>query len=157
MKKTFIWFIWIILVCSITGCEKTGYIVIISANRIKYDDLQQMGRMLEGKGFKTVVWETKKDMPKYPDEVYTRFEKKLSDKHFYFVDVYLYYTKDVSNNIARNLRVDVHNIYKGMTITELKDEIDKIGDLVYQELIDKLGKESVVIERKETQHRVIFF
>jgi hypothetical protein len=44
-----------------------------------------------------------------------------------------------------------------MTITELKDEIDKIGDLVYQELVDKVGKENVVIERKEIHHRVIFF
>jgi hypothetical protein len=44
-----------------------------------------------------------------------------------------------------------------MTITELKEEIEKIGDLVYQELVNKAGKENVVIERKEINHRVIFF
>jgi len=67
------------------------------------------------------------------------------------------YVKDVPNDIAHNLRIDVSNVYKGMTITELKDEIDKIGDLVYQGLVDKIGKENVVIERKEIHHRVIFF
>ena len=44
-----------------------------------------------------------------------------------------------------------------MTITELKDEIDKIGDLVYQVLVGKLGKENVVIERKEIHNRLVFF
>ncbi len=73
------------------------------------------------------------------------------------MDVFFDYVKDTSNDIARDLRIDVLNIYKGMTNTELKDEIDKIADLVYQELVDKVGKENVVIERKETPHRVILF
>lgn len=51
----------------------------------------------------------------------------------------------------------VSNVYKRISITELKDEIDKIGDLVYQELIGKLGKENVQIERKEIHDRLIFF
>jgi hypothetical protein len=38
----------------------------------------------------------------------------------------------------------------------LKDEIDKIGDLVYQELVYKIGKEKVVIEQKEINDRLIF-
>jgi hypothetical protein len=73
------------------------------------------------------------------------------------VDVHLNYIPDVPNNIARNIRIDIHNIYKGGTIIELKDEIDKIGYLVYQELVDKVGKENVIIESKEAQKRVIFF
>ena len=84
-------------------------------------------------------------------------KKKVSDKPYHLVDVYLNYVKDVSNDIAHDLRIDVSNVYKGMTITELKDEIDKIGDLIYLELVDKIGKENVVIERKETHHRMIPF
>ena len=114
-------------------------------------------RMLEDKGFKRVVWERKKDMPKYPNEVYALLEKKIGDKPYYIVAVYLYYTKDMPNSVAHNFKIDVHNVYKGMTITELKDEIDKIGDSVYQELVDKVGKEKVLIERKEIHHRIIFF
>ena len=139
------------------GCEKTGYMVIIKTNSIKYDDLKQIERILKGKDFKTVVWERKKDMPEYSGEVYTLFEKKLSDGPYHIVDVFLNYTKDVPNNIVQNLRIDVSNVYKGMNITELKDEIDNIGDSVYQKLIDRVGKENVVIERKEVRHRVIFF
>lgn len=65
--------------------------------------------------------------------------------------------KDIPNNIVLNFKVDVHNIYKGMTAAELKDEIDRTGDLIYQELIDKVGKGNVAIESKEIHGRVIFF
>lgn len=157
MRRTFIWVIWIILLVLVVGCEKTGYMVIVSTNHIKYDDLQQIGRILEDKDYKTVVWERKKDMPKYPGELYTLFEKRLSSKPYYLVDIYLSYVRNIPNNIAHNLRIDVSNVYKGMTITELKNEIDKIGDLVYQEVVDKVGKENVIIERKETNNRLIFF
>lgn len=157
MKSICIWFILIVLAGFMVGCEKTGYIVIIKIDHIKYDALHQTRSVLKDRGFETVVWEKKKDMAKYPDEVYTLFEKKLSSRPYYFVDVYFDYVKDTPNNIARNLRIEIHNVYKGMTTIELKEEIDKVGDLVYQEVVDKVGKGNVVIERKETQHRVIFF
>jgi hypothetical protein len=104
-----------------------------------------------------MVWERKTGIQKNPNEVHTFFEKKLSSKPYYLVSVHLTYVKDIPNNIVLNFKVDVHNIYKGMTAAELKDEIDKIGDLIYQELVDKVGKENVVMEHKETPHRVIFF
>jgi hypothetical protein len=49
------------------------------------------------------------------------------------------------------------NAYNGMTNIELRGKIDKIGDLIYEELVDKVGKENVVIEHKEVEHRIIFF
>ena len=157
MKSIFIWFILIILAGFIVGCERTGYIIIIKTENIKYDDLQQIETVLKGEGFRALVWERKKDNQKYPNEVYTLFEKKLSNEHFYSVDVYLNYIKDVPNNIAYSLSIHVHNVYKGMAIKELRDEINKIGDLVYLDLTTKVGKENVIIERKETQQRVILF
>jgi hypothetical protein len=157
MKKVFIRSILIILIALMVGCEKTGYIVIVKTNRIKYDDLQQIGRMLEDKGFKTVVWERKNDMSKYPGQIYTVLEKKLISKPYYVVDIDLNYAKDLPNNFVHNLRIDVSNVYKGITITELKDEIDKIGDLIYQEVVNKVGERNVVIERKETNNQAIFF
>ena len=35
MKKIFIWFILIILVILLVGCEKTDYMVIVGTNRFK--------------------------------------------------------------------------------------------------------------------------
>jgi hypothetical protein len=159
MKKTATCFLLIIATFFMTGCEKSGYIIIITMNskHIRYDDLQQIGRMLEEKGFRALVWEGKEDKEKYPNEVYTLFEKRLADKHFYTIDVNLHYIKDVPNNIAYNLGIQVHNVYKGMAIKDLRDEINRIGDLVYLELAAKVGKENVIIERKETPQRVIFF
>ena len=156
MKTTIILFILIIMTAFLAGCEKSGYLVVINTDRIEYEDLQQIGKILKDKGFETKVWERKTNMPKYPGEVYTLFEKKVNGKSYNFVDVYLHYVKDISNNITHNLRIYVHNVYNGMTNIELKGEIDKIGDLVYQELVDKVGKGNVVIERKEIEHRVIF-
>jgi len=102
-------------------------------------------------------WERKKEVAKYPGEVYTLFEKRLADKSYNVVYVFLYYVKDIPNKNVCTLKIEVHNIYKGMTITELKEEINKIGDLLQQELVNKLGKESVGIERKAIHHRLIFF
>ena len=74
MKRMLIGFILIIFL--IVGCEKIGDMVIINTNRIKCDDLQQIGGMLQNKGFKTVVWERKKDIPRHSGELYTLFKKK---------------------------------------------------------------------------------
>lgn len=76
MKRIFIWLISIVLAGFIVGCERTGYIITIKTNNIKYDDLKQIGRMLQDKGLETVVWERKNDIPEYPNEVYTLFGKK---------------------------------------------------------------------------------
>lgn len=141
-------FILVFIFILITACEKTGYIVIINVDHFKYNNLQQIGIILKDKGFGTVVWERKKDMPKYSDEVYSLFEKKISNKPYHFVGVYLNYVNDVPNSIARNLRIEVHNIYMGMNSTELRNEIDKIADLIYQELVNKVGKGNVLIDRK---------
>ena len=84
-------------------------------------------------------------------------KKRLSDKAYYVVDVYLSYVNDPPNNFAQNLRIEIGNVYKGMTIAELKDEIDNVGDFIYQEIVNKIGKENVLIEHKEIHHRVIFF
>ncbi len=132
----------------ITGCEKIGYIVIIDVDHFRYGDLQQIGRILKYEGFETVVWEGKNNIPKYSNEVYSLYKKQLSDNAYYFVDVYLTYVKDVPNSIARNFKIEVHNVYIGMNSAELKGEIDEIGDLIYQELVPKADKGNVSIKRK---------
>jgi hypothetical protein len=85
------------------------------------------------------------------------FLKKISSKPYCIVSVHLAYVKDMPGNIVHSPKVDVRNIDKGMTIDGLKEEIDRTGDLIYQELVDKMGKEKVVIERKAIHHQVIFF
>jgi hypothetical protein len=157
MKNGIVCFVLILLTGFMSGCEKIGYMVVVSTKQVSYDDLQNIGRTLEEKGFKTVIWERKKDIPKYSAEVYTLFEKKLGSKPYYIVTVHLAYVKDMPSSVVRNFKVDVRNINKGMTVDELKEEIDRTGDLIYQKLVDKVGKENVVIERKEIHHRVIFF
>jgi hypothetical protein len=146
----------IIVTGFMAGCENSGYLIIINTNEIKYDDLKQIGNMLKDKGFQTKVWERKTDMPKYSDKVYTLFEKRVSSKPYYTVGVHLTYEKGTPNNIVRNLEVDVHNIYKGMSVAELREEIDRIGDWIYQELIDKVGGRNVAIKSKEIHGQAVF-
>ena len=132
-----------------------GYMVVINTKQARYDDLQHIRRRLEEKGYKTVIWERKKDMPKYDDEVHSLLEKKLGSKQYYVVSVHLSYVKDKPGNIVHNLEVDVRNIRKGMTVGQLKEEIDRTGDLIYQELVDKVGVENVTIKREEIHHPLI--
>jgi hypothetical protein len=155
MKNIIVRFVLIVLISFMSGCVMIGYMVIVNTKQVRYDDLQHIRRRLEEKGYKTVIWERKKDMPKHVDEVHTLFEKKLSSKPYYVVSVHLSYVKDKPGNIVRNLEVDVRNIRKGMTVDQLKEEIDRTGDLIYQELVDKVGKENVVIKRVEIHHPLI--
>ena len=148
MKRIITKAIPIILIVSMLGCENTGYIVIINVNGIKYSHLQQIEEMLITRGFKTILKERKSDFSKYPDEVYTLFEKKIGDKPYYFVDVYVNYPKDVPNSFARYLRIEISNVYKGMTIPEIKEDIDYTGNLIYRELVDRVGKDNIIIERR---------
>jgi len=71
----------IILAGFIFGCERTGYIVIKTEN-IKYDDLQQIETLPEGKGFRALVWGSKKDSQKYSNEVNTKFQTHVIDSNF---------------------------------------------------------------------------
>jgi len=156
-RRIFFLFVSIFLIILLVGCERIGYMVTINTNCIKYDDLKQIAEVLKDKGFKMAEWERKKEIVKYPGEVYTLFEKRVTENPLNMVYVFLNYIKDIPNNNVCRIKIEIHNIYQGMTITELRDEIDKIGDLVHHELVNKLGKENVQIERKEIHHRVIFF
>jgi hypothetical protein len=157
MRNITIWFVLIILTGFMGGCEKTGYMFTISTDHLKYEDFQQIGKVLRENGFEIVVWEGKTDIPKYPNEVYTLFRKKLSSKPFYLVIVHLIYVKDLPNNVVPKPKIDVHNIYQGATIAELKDEIGRIGNLICQELTDRVGKGNVMIERKEIHGQAMLF
>ncbi|MDN3512683.1 MAG: hypothetical protein NG784_15445 [Candidatus Jettenia sp.] len=155
------------LIFCIAGCKTTGYKKIIETASISYSDLLQIETILMDKGFQIVAYKTEKgDMaewkeknvehPRYPNEVYTFLLKKLSDEAYWFVDVYVYYVKDIQNNTANHVQIDVGNIYKGLIVPEIKAEIDSIGDLLYQDLANKVGKEKVTIERREWGPPVIY-
>lgn len=155
MKNIIVWFVLIVLIGFMSGCVMIGYAVIVNTKQVRYDDLQHIRKRLEEEGYKTVIWERKKDMPKYVDEVHSLFEKKLGSKRYYVVSVHLSYVKDKPRNIVHNLEVDVRNIREGMLVGQLKEEIDRTGDLMYQELVDKVGEENVVIKRIEIHHPLI--
>ena len=156
MKSMFANSILIFLVTLLMGCEEAGYIIILEADQVKYNDIREVGNLLEAKHYKLVWREKKKIMSKYPNEVFTLFRKELTDKPFYSVDVYLIYVKGLSNSTVSHLRVEIENVYKGMTIDELKDEIDNVGDMIHEKLTEKLGKNKVMIERKLIMDRGIF-
>ena len=156
MKNIIVRFALIVLISLMCGCVMVGYMLIINTKQARYDDLQHIQRRLEEKGYETVIWEGKKDMPKYDDEVHSLLEKELGGKRYYVVSVHLSYLKDKLSNIVHNLEVDVRNVRKGMTVGQLKEEIDRTGDLIYRELVDKVGEENVVIVRKEILRGVTF-
>lgn len=131
-----------------SACEKTGYVIELTTNHISYSDVQQFETVLTAKDFK-LGWRERTVETRYPGEVYTVFGKELSDKAYSFVEVYLYYVKDAANDRANHLLIRIVNRHAGLIIPEVKAEIDRMGDLIYQELSGVVGKENVKIERKE--------
>lgn len=167
MKRIIILFILLSFFVGIAGCKTTGYKRIIETASINYSNLLQIETMLIAKGFQIVTYKTEKGdvaewkersvgHPRYPNEVYTFLLKKLSDEAYWFVDVYVYYVKDIQNNAAHHVRIDVGNIYKGLIVPEIRAEVDKIGDLLYEDIASKVGKEKVTIERREWGPPVIY-
>lgn len=156
MKRTIICYFLIVLATFVSGCAKTGYMIIMETNQIRYDDLKRIEARLLDKGFK-IGWEERTvQVNRYPGEIYTFLTKLLSDKRYYSVEVYLFYVKEPKNNLALYPKIDIANIYKGMVIPEVKNEINYIGNLIYQELVDRVGKGNVKIERKEVKPPVIY-
>lgn len=135
----------IMLIVGIVGCEKKGYEIIIKTDQIKDSELMRLEEILINEGFET-IWR-ERQLPN--NEVYTFLEKKLSDKKYLFVEIYIHYIKDRSNTVIQHPIIRIQNWFKGSIISEIKIEIDHLGDLVYQELVNMVGKEKVIIERKE--------
>lgn len=147
----------VILFACLIGCDKTGYRVTIEIDEIRYSDLLEVETLLTEKGFKTQWRERKVDVPKFPNEIYSFFEKKLNDKPYFFVAVLITFVKEgISDSIGKHLSISIENWYKGKIIPEIKSEIDNLGDQIYQELVSKVGKENVRIERKEVSPPVIY-
>ena len=126
---------------------------------MSYSDVKQIETILKEKNFKLGtyldeqggmnIWlERKVDFPKYPAEVYTYLSKKMGEKKYAFVQVYINYVKN-SSPVVNHVEIRVENMYAGLIIPEIKTEIDSIGTLLYQELINKIGRENVRLERKE--------
>lgn len=129
------------------GSEKTGYRIKIETDQLKYGDLKRIEELLAAKGYKVRFRERIKTQS-HPDEVYSSFKKTFIAKgNEEVVDIYLHYVKDESNNLCRHLWVDVKDWVRGGIVPELKAEIDDVGNLIYQEIVTKVGKEQVAVKR----------
>lgn len=143
----------------LSGCQKTGYRITMTTARLNYSAVQQIETILNEKSFQVATYlddkgditawrERKVGFPRYPGEVYTYLSKKLGDEKYSFVQVFLTYVKNADDTVTR-VEIRVENMYAGLIISEVKAETDRIGDLIYQELSNIVGKENVKIERKE--------
>jgi hypothetical protein len=148
MKRIISCFALTVLFVLAFGCAREGYFVTLNTNQIGYGDIKQIESKLLVDGYK-VEWEERAVKNyRYPGEVYTLLHKLLKDKPFYWVDIYLLYVKEEKNDLALYPRIDIGNIYQGLIISDVKIEIDRLGNSVYRELADKVGEKKVKIERR---------
>lgn len=145
----------------ISGCKTTGYVVRVEADFINSSIIPEIDTMLLKKGYELKFKERKRCEGASPNDVNTLFIKKFGDsdkkdwvRYLLYVD--LFYVKDVSNNIAHHLDVHIYNHHVALLVPEIKTEIDNIGDLLYEDIASKVGKEKVKIERKEWGPPVIY-
>lgn len=157
MKKL-IFFIAAVILCTCqVGCDKNGYRITIEINEIRDRDLLEIETLLVDNGFKPQWKERKVDVPKFPNEVYSFFEKKIDDKPYFFIAALITYEKaGTYDDIVKHLSIRIENWYKGKIITEIKSEIDSHGDMIYEQFVSKVGKQNVKIERKEVNPPIIY-
>ena len=159
MKRLLIWPFTVLLLFCLFGCHKTGYRITITTVHLRYSVIQQLESALNKKNFQVAsylnekgdmaAWrERKVGFPKHPDEVYTYLLKTMGDERYALVQVFLNYVKNADDTV-NNLELRVENMYTGFIMLDVKAEIDSIGNLCYQALVDEVGKENVMIERKE--------
>ena len=162
-------FILISLFVCMAGCRTTGYTVRITTDTLEYNEVLRLEAMLANKEY-NVRWREKIDNSADPEvmtllkkefsrekviqgvdpkDVKVYFERRYNEERYWWVAINLSYVKDVSNNKIRNVRVDIYNQFIGGISPEIKTEIDNIGDLIYQDLAIKIGKEKVTIEHRE--------
>jgi hypothetical protein len=131
----------------ILGSEKTGYKINIETDQLRYSDLKHIEDLLVARSYKVIFKEKQKNRT-HPDEVYSLFTKTfIVKKNEEAVDVYLHFVKDESNNFSRHVLIGMRNWVRGGVVPQLKTEIDDIGDLIYQEIVNKIGKEHVTVKR----------
>ncbi|UJS17973.1 MAG: hypothetical protein L3J17_02655 [Candidatus Jettenia sp.] len=164
------------LIFCIAGCKTTGYTLRIKTEVLGYSEIDQMEAILENNGYDMesrggnrstnpneviIFFEKKFSREKVvngidPKDLKKYFEKIYNEERYWWVDVNLSYVKDISGDIVQHLRVDVYNQFIGGISPDLKAEINSIGDLLYQDLANKVGKEKVTIERREWGPPVIY-
>ena len=155
MRKLAINIIVILNIFWFTGCDIRipcdkkgyGYITAIKTEQISPNDLQQLETLLLGSKFSKLGEEREAIGRGYPHDAYITYLKKLSDKPHHFVEIYIFYTKNPKSTILDHIEINVENSYRGSVIPEIKAEIERYADLIYQHL-KKTVKEPLTIENK---------
>lgn len=134
-----------------SGCKTTGYIVRVETAAITYDAFAHVESLLSRRGYNMVVKEKKRYEGAADNDLTTVFEKKYDApepwRHTIFVA--FFYEKNISDNRALHLRVDVYNHYVGIVVPEIKMEIESVGDLIFRAIANQVGESNVRIERIE--------
>ena len=140
--------------------KPTGYQISLTIEQGKYSDINRIEVLLEHQGFNVVKyrhngtgemveWKERKAYPgRYPGEVYTALVKRIDDKKYSWVEIYIYYVKESENKLSHIL-IEIGNIYMGLTVPEIKGQIDRFKELIYSELVKTVEKDKVVVQKKE--------
>jgi len=164
-----------LLVCMI-GCETTGYVVKIESEG-EYSGIAGLESMLVDNGYhvgrrEDIVWSRSPNnvvtsldkrfsreqviRGASPEVIKEYFEKRSPTRANWWVRINLFYTKDASKKVIRNIDAHVYNLYIGGISPEIKTEIDNICDLIYNTLSNEVGRENVTVERKDWGPPVVF-
>lgn len=145
----------IVSVVFLTGCDLAllcdkkgyGYDTEIKTERLSYGEFDQLESLLLDNGFSLWLPERGAIWRKYKNDTYKTYSKRINEKPFYDVDALIYYVRDDPNEVMHHVEVQVGNIYRGAVNPEIKAEIDRYSNLIYEHLT-KTVKGAVIRDHK---------
>ncbi len=144
----------------LVGCEPTGYVVSLSVDSARLADIANMEILLKREGFQMLTydasgkgdikeWKEREVNPaRYPGEVYTALMKKIGNEKYFWIEVYINYVRGPGNG-ATHVLVSIGNRYIGLTVPQVKADIDDISQSLYEDLSQRVGKEHLLMKREE--------
>jgi hypothetical protein len=148
-----------IMLFFLIGCKPTGYEVELSVDSARLSDIEYVEGFLKKEGFQILTydatgkgnvkeWREREVSAHYPGEVYTALMKRISDREYSWVEIYIYYVKDQEDS-ATHVLFRIGNAYSGLIDPQVKAKINNISQSLYEGLSERVGRERLIIKRQE--------
>jgi hypothetical protein len=122
---------------------KPGYVADIKTRNIIKSGVDTMEQVLINQDFRLF---SKRGPRKYGCVQYDKIATTDKRVNYPLVTVQICYTDVAASETIKDFRILITNEYEGQR-PEIKNEIDRIADILYRELTTLAGKENVTIYR----------
>lgn len=124
-----------------------GFIIDIEVQKVKAMDLKALREFIINQGYRPISFSENQQLEQYQKiieiEGFSRHPYVELSIHYDFFD------KSKEFTILSNFNISIRNIWEGQRIN-IKNEINRMGNLVYVELVNLVGKDSIIFKSRSS-------